>query len=92
MNLAIALFQTLRNSLLTVLHFRKLAIFLCDWDLSEQALFERLSKLSADGERERAAAIALFANKLNWTIDILSGTNSDSKNSAKSQLGKLVLS
>lgn len=52
---------------------RKLALYLCDWDLTDTALTERLQKLVGDGEPERAAAMALFHNKLKLTIDILSG-------------------
>lgn len=64
---------------------RNLAMHLCDWDLSEQSLFERLNKLSADGEPERAAAMALFSNKMSWTIDILSGASSGKKKKQNTQ-------
>ena len=61
---------------------RQLALHLCDWDVTEAALALRLSKLSSDGEPERAAAMALFNNKLSWTIDILSGAQNFVKKTA----------
>lgn len=39
-------------------------------------LVERLQKMASNGEPERAAAMALFHNKLKLTINILSGVNS----------------
>lgn len=59
--------------------FRKLALYLCEWDLTENALKERLDRLVVNGEPERAAAMALFNNKLNWTISILSGLQNSPK-------------
>lgn len=53
--------------------FRKLSLHLCEWDLGEDALRERLDRLVINGEPERAAAMALFNNRLSWTIEILSG-------------------
>lgn len=58
------------------LFYRSLALYLCDWDLNEMQLVERLQKMASNGEPERAAAMALFHNKLNLTINILSGANS----------------
>jgi len=54
---------------------RRVALQLCDWDLNDQVLGDRLSKLCNDGEIERAAAMALFNKKINWAIDILSGAS-----------------
>ena len=51
-------------------------MYLCDWDLNETELVKRLQTIASDGEPERAAAMALFHNKLKLTINILSGTNS----------------
>ena len=54
--------------------YRTSALKLCDWDISETNLKDRLYKLAVEGEPERAAAMALFNNKLHLTIDLLSFT------------------
>uniref|UniRef100_A0A7M5WX31 WD repeat protein mio zinc-ribbon like domain-containing protein n=2 Tax=Clytia hemisphaerica TaxID=252671 RepID=A0A7M5WX31_9CNID len=58
---------------------RKLALFLCEWDVTDETLRERLDQLVAKNEIERAAAVALFHNKLDWTIDILGSTQANQK-------------
>ena len=52
--------------------FRKLALSLCEWDVTDEGLKERLDRLVQNNEVERAAALALFHNKLDWTIEYLS--------------------
>ena len=56
--------------------YRTLALNLCDWGLNEEQLVKRLQAIASNGELERAAAMALFHNKLKLTINILSGANS----------------
>lgn len=51
---------------------RKLALILCSWDLTSNDMELKLKKLCQDGEPERAAAMALFHNKLSFAINILS--------------------
>ena len=72
--------------------YRQLALHLCDWDLSESALVDRLNRMAADGEPERAAAMALFNNKLSLTINILSGSHATGKTSAGVNTGEYILS
>ncbi|XP_065666552.1 GATOR2 complex protein MIOS-B isoform X2 [Hydra vulgaris] len=51
---------------------RTSALKLCDWDVGEAQIKDKLYKLTIDGEPERAAAMALFNNRLHLAIELLS--------------------
>jgi len=62
-----------------IFSYRKLALFLCDWDITEENLRERLHRLVTNNQTERAAAMALFHNKLDLTIEILGNPSANQK-------------
>lgn len=64
---------------------RKLALSLCGWDFESAgvSLMEFLEELQLCGQQERAAAVALFNNKIKEAIDILSSPKIHNNISAK---------
>ncbi|XP_078376457.1 GATOR2 complex protein MIOS-B-like isoform X2 [Oculina patagonica] len=64
---------------------RKLALSLCGWDFKSAGvpLTEYLKELQASGQHERAAAVALFNNKIKEAIAILSSQQANKNIGAK---------
>nr|XP_058964529.1 GATOR complex protein MIOS-like [Pocillopora verrucosa] len=64
---------------------RKLALSLCGWDFksSGNTLADFLNKLQSSGQYERAAAVALFNNKIRDAIEILSSQGSNDMKGTK---------
>ncbi|KAJ7386639.1 hypothetical protein OS493_006624 [Desmophyllum pertusum] len=64
---------------------RKLALSLCGWDFKSAGvpLMEFLKELQSSGQHERAAAVALFNNKIREAIDILSSQRANNNTEAR---------
>lgn len=71
---------------------RKLALSLCGWDFkgSGNMLADFLNELQSSGQHERAAAVALFNNKIRDAIEILSSQGSNNKIGSKGNMLNVV--
>jgi len=51
-----------------IFSYRKLALFLCDWDITEENLRERLHRLVTNNQTERAEQWHCFTINLTWQL------------------------